>query len=47
MVALEHCKLLPQCEIFQQETTTGTKQTDNRAQEEPDDIEHRSNIAES
>ena len=47
MAALEHCELLPQREIFEQNGTARAKQAGNRAQEEPDDREHRSNIAES
>src|SRR5690348_5422121 len=44
MAAFEHRELLSQCEIFQQETTTGTKQTCNRPNAKPNRREHRSDI---
>ena len=44
MASLEHRELLSQCEIFQQETTTGTKQTCNRPNAKPNRREHQSDI---
>jgi hypothetical protein len=44
MSALHHSDLLSQGEIPQQETTAGAKETGKRAQTEPTDGEHRSDI---
>jgi hypothetical protein len=47
MPTLEHSELLPQSKIFELQVATSAKRTDNCAETEPDDGEHRSDIAES
>ncbi len=47
MFLLQDCKLLPQCQVFQEKVTTSTKEPGHENEQKPHRAKHRSVVTES